>query len=386
MKVLFLHGKESGPGGTKAKFLSKHGFTLINPALPKDDFEQSVRIAQAAFDEHAPEVVVGSSRGGAVAMNINSGNAGMVLLAPAWRNWGAVKTVKAQTIVIHSRQDDIIPFSDSEVLATGSPNAVLVEIGDDHRLSTPEPLTAMLDAVRTVSAHLPSSEDIVPKVAKHGVQLRIEFDEPNTAPNSTAPSLGRSGGIFKEKGVHYFEEDDTVRFSARSGDFLFWIGTDSFLNAHQFSAWQVRDSWQMRDGDSITITNRWDDVPSWFTLQPTEVSGSAMYKFTKTMLANYKPDQETRGPNIWRVKSGNRLVLLRADDILKNTRTIINFRACSLVIGETEPEKVVFGSDFGSVEKERLTPALRVALHAGAMAAFKLGVPSRWCESWSFGG
>jgi predicted esterase YcpF (UPF0227 family) len=386
MKVLFLHGKESGPGGTKAKFLVERGFMVINPALPKDDFEASIRIAQAAFDEHNPTVVVGSSRGGAVAMNINSGNAGLVLLAPAWRKWGSAKTIKSQTRVIHSRQDEIIPFADSEVLVASSPNTVLVEIGDDHRLSTSEPLTAMLEAVRKVSAHLPSSDAVVPKIAKRGVQLSIEFDEPNPAPKSTAPSLGRSGGIFKEKGVHYLEEDDTVRFSARSGDFLFWIGTDSFLAAHQFSAWTVRDFWQMRDGDSITITNRWDDVPSWFTLQPTEVSGSATYKFTKAMLANYKPDQETRGPNIWRVKSGNRLVLLRADDILKNTRTIINFRACSLVIGETEPEKVVYGSDFGAVEKERLTPALRVALHAGAMAAFNLGAPSRWSESWSFGG
>lgn len=151
-KVLFLHGKESGPGGTKPKFLEKSGFTLINPALPKNDFEESVRIAQAAFDEHMPAVVVGSSRGGAVAMNIDSGDAPLVLLAPAWRNWGAVKTVKPQTIVIHSEQDEIIPFADSEALVASSPNAVLVEIGDDHRLSSSEPLKAMLEAVRVVSS------------------------------------------------------------------------------------------------------------------------------------------------------------------------------------------------------------------------------------------
>jgi hypothetical protein len=42
-------------------------------------------------------------------------------------------------------------------LVAGSPNAVLVEIGDDHRLSTPEPLTAMLDAVRTVGVPRPEA-------------------------------------------------------------------------------------------------------------------------------------------------------------------------------------------------------------------------------------
>ena len=36
--------------------------------------------AQAAFNQHRPEVVVGSSRGGAVAVNLNSGNARLVLL------------------------------------------------------------------------------------------------------------------------------------------------------------------------------------------------------------------------------------------------------------------------------------------------------------------
>ena len=152
MKGLFLHGKESGPGGTKARFLAEYGFTVINPALPKDDFEESVSIAQAAFDEHNPAVVVGSSRGGAAAMNINIGDAGLVLLAPAWKKWGNAKTVKSQTRVIHSRQDELIPFADSEALVTSSPKAVLVEIGDDHRLSTPEPLAAMVDAVRVVSS------------------------------------------------------------------------------------------------------------------------------------------------------------------------------------------------------------------------------------------
>jgi pimeloyl-ACP methyl ester carboxylesterase len=92
-KVLFLHGKESGPGGTKPTFLVENGYTVINPALPAEDFEAALRIAQAAFDEHAPAVVVGSSRGGAVAMNIRSGNVGMVLLAPAWKKWGKASSV-----------------------------------------------------------------------------------------------------------------------------------------------------------------------------------------------------------------------------------------------------------------------------------------------------
>ena len=35
MKILFLHGKESKPGGKKAVFLEMAGHTVLNPLLPK---------------------------------------------------------------------------------------------------------------------------------------------------------------------------------------------------------------------------------------------------------------------------------------------------------------------------------------------------------------
>lgn len=88
MKVLFLHGWQSIPGGVKPTFLAQHGHEVINPKLPDEDFTEAVRIAQAEFDKHQPQVVVGSSRGGAVAMNINHGEARLVLLCPAWRKGG----------------------------------------------------------------------------------------------------------------------------------------------------------------------------------------------------------------------------------------------------------------------------------------------------------
>ena len=116
-----------------------------NPALDDDDFGAAVATAQAEFDKHQPQVVVGSSRGGAIAMNIKSGDAWLVLLCPAWRNWGTARTVKADTVILHSRADDVIPFADSEELANIS-GATLIEVGNDHRLADPESLTAMLRA------------------------------------------------------------------------------------------------------------------------------------------------------------------------------------------------------------------------------------------------
>src|SRR5271154_5032049 len=139
MKVLFLHGWQSVPGGVKPTYLAQHGHEVINPKLPDEDFNEAVRIAQAEFDKHQPQMVVGSSRGGAVAMNINSGVARLVLLCPAWKKWGTAKTVKPHTVILHSRADDVIPFADSEELAKNS-GATLIEVGTDHRLADQEPL------------------------------------------------------------------------------------------------------------------------------------------------------------------------------------------------------------------------------------------------------
>lgn len=159
MKVLFLHGWRSVPGGVKPTHLIAHGHEVINPALPDEDFPEAVRIAQAEFDRHRPQVVVGSSRGGAVAMNIVSGDARLVLLCPAWRKYGPAKAVKPGTVILHSRADDVVPFADSEELVrtSGPPSPVLIEVGTDHRLADPEPLAAMLNAVEGMDRSLPSA-------------------------------------------------------------------------------------------------------------------------------------------------------------------------------------------------------------------------------------
>jgi alpha-beta hydrolase superfamily lysophospholipase len=148
MNILFLHGWQSTPGGLKPTYLKSQGHNVLNPALPDDDFDAAVRIAQAEFAEHCPDVVVGSSRGGAVAMNIDSGDAPLVLLCPAWKTWGSATRVKANTTLLHARMDDVVPFEDSLELLQNShlPDSALVEVGRDHRLADEIPLRTMLDA------------------------------------------------------------------------------------------------------------------------------------------------------------------------------------------------------------------------------------------------
>ena len=157
MKIIFLHGWNSVPGGVKPTYLKDHGHEVINPALPHEDFAEAVRIAQAEIDDHRPDVIVGSSRGGAVAMNVRSGNIPLVLLCPAWKRHGIARTVKPGTVILHSQADDVIPFADSEELARagGLPASALIEVGGDHRLADPDSLAAMLKACEETRRHRP---------------------------------------------------------------------------------------------------------------------------------------------------------------------------------------------------------------------------------------
>ena len=149
MKILFLHGWVSTPGGLKPTYLQDHGHEVLNLALPDDDFDAAVKIAQAEYDQGQPDVVVGSSRGGAVAMNIDSGDTPLVLLCPAWKKWRTATTVKPNTTILHSRADETVPFADSEELVTNSglPSESLIEVGTEHRLADDESLDAMVGAV-----------------------------------------------------------------------------------------------------------------------------------------------------------------------------------------------------------------------------------------------
>lgn len=146
MKILFLHGWHSVVGGVKPSFLASAGHDVCNPALHDDDFSIAMQVAQQSYNEQRPDVIVGSSRGGAIAMNLNSFDTPLVLLCPAWKRWGTAATTKRKTVILHSQMDDVIPFDDSRelLLKSGLGAEALIETGKDHRLADVQSLEVML--------------------------------------------------------------------------------------------------------------------------------------------------------------------------------------------------------------------------------------------------
>ena len=155
LKVLFLHGLESKPGGTKATFLKKNGYDVLNPALPRNDFNISVKVAQDTIDAEKPDLVVGSSRGGAVAMCVSTRGAPLILIAPAWQRFMSVQQLgefkirmdSQKTIILHSDNDDVVLPEDSNQLESMY-GIKKISIGENHRMSDDDALEALLDSAK----------------------------------------------------------------------------------------------------------------------------------------------------------------------------------------------------------------------------------------------
>ncbi|MEI7686111.1 MAG: alpha/beta hydrolase [Planctomycetota bacterium] len=153
-KVLFLPGWFSD-GGTKAAFMRSLGYDVRTPRLSDWFFRRAVVQAQRAFEDMKPDVIVGASRGGGVAMDLDSGDTPMILMAPAWRRWCRNRRCKSGTVIIHSIRDECVPFGDSLELCRGNIEVPLIATGEDHRLNDSEARSALASALCLVLADNP---------------------------------------------------------------------------------------------------------------------------------------------------------------------------------------------------------------------------------------
>jgi hypothetical protein len=142
LRVQFIHGLEGSPQGSKARFLAEH-FDAVTPAMDTGDFAACVALHRRVLEEFAPQVLVGSSFGGAVAVALlgdGSFRGPTLLLAPAQRHFGVAERLPAgvPVIVAHGLHDDVVDIAGSRgLVASSTPEwARLVEVDDDHRLQS----------------------------------------------------------------------------------------------------------------------------------------------------------------------------------------------------------------------------------------------------------
>jgi hypothetical protein len=141
-----------------------------------------------------------------------------------------------------------------------------------------------------------------------------------------------------------FQNKETLRWQVSAGDHILWVRwKDIFSSASDVA---ILDFWEMRGGDGVSITNRIEDLPSWFELCPTEVTGfSACMAMKERIDEGYRREEPIEGPNLWRAMAGDRLIWLNASEEQgENTKqTFVQFENNALVFGErlSDPDDLV---------------------------------------------
>ena len=126
-RIMYLHGLEGNSNGTKGLYCQTQ-YGAVAPQMPasleylmrsrKDCIKDCYQIAKMAVLSHNPDLIIGSSFGGGIAMalmqnNVHKGKA--ILLAPAGVKYGLPTQIPQgnQVVIIHDPTDDIVPFKDS---------------------------------------------------------------------------------------------------------------------------------------------------------------------------------------------------------------------------------------------------------------------------------
>ena len=143
--VVFSHGKESGPWGSKitamAAVVRDLGVAVesVDYRGLDDPADRVCKLAAFAKDFKEPAVLVGSSMGGHVAAAAASGlePRGLFLLAPAFYMAGyeqyTPQKVACPTAIVHGWHDAIVPVENS-IRWAREHQAALHLLNSDHRL------------------------------------------------------------------------------------------------------------------------------------------------------------------------------------------------------------------------------------------------------------
>jgi hypothetical protein len=172
----------------------------------------------------------------------------------------------------------------------------------------------------------------------------------------------------------------TARWGCRKGDYVLWFRRNPFSAVAEKP--QVIDLWSTPDEATVTITNRWQDFPGWFDLHPTETANELVTWMKKRIETGDYLDQPIDGPNIWRVKGGDRVVWVgppRPDQAsVDGVFGILDCEVAVVVLGNHPDGPFAFMSFVTS-------PIAMQLAAAGLRAERSLGQPRVFDTEWTLG-
>ena len=158
IRVQFIHGLEGSPQGSKARLFAEH-FETITPEMDTSSFDVSVDTQAAALSEFHPDILVGSSFGGAVAVELLARRLWQgptLLLAQAAIHYDPAASLPPGVPVwlVHGKGDALVdPEQSRRLAATANSDEVrLIEVDDDHPLHASVSSGAIIDWVKELVA------------------------------------------------------------------------------------------------------------------------------------------------------------------------------------------------------------------------------------------
>jgi hypothetical protein len=171
----------------------------------------------------------------------------------------------------------------------------------------------------------------------------------------------------------------TLRLSCRAKDFFVWVRYEDLFS----ESIGIIDIWEMKEGDSILMTNRFGDVPEWFDLHYSEITGSQ----TSNWLGKYQdlpPNTPLEGPNIWKVKSGDRLLWTGNtrpfQEEVNGILSIFDIHHDILVIGNSSRSNLEESITFGKINDSNDQLGID-RVRFGVNLIRKMGVPRTYSAS-----
>ncbi len=148
-RVLYLDGLGCNPEGFKPRYIRSLGYDVLAPMLPDLDFPASECVAAQALQTYRPDVIVGYSRGGSVALALMDDRVPRLLIAPALHWVAEGRLFSGRLVVLHSAYDDGLPLEAvrEQVARCGMPAVAVRVVGNDHTMIDPDALAAMAVAL-----------------------------------------------------------------------------------------------------------------------------------------------------------------------------------------------------------------------------------------------
>ena len=248
MRVLFAHGFEGSPHGSKPTYMKEAlGWEVTAPKMSELGWSiaNQTEVLTRLIDENEFDIVIGSSMGGLAAANASSMRPDedfvLILMAPAFglaENWegmedtgrNAWKTTGERrytgfeldimlpwefmeaaekmswpiplhpTAIMHGKNDEVVPISFSRKVEKECSNVTLHEFDDTHRLKdSMRFISEISDSLRAGKERKTSDED-----AESDKVLEDEMDEFDVSEHEDMIVSGTGEGSFS------VEEEDTA--------------------------------------------------------------------------------------------------------------------------------------------------------------------------------